>query len=231
MNASTGPSAQQLLDRTQRLAQLDELDVDGYADQLRSELRAVPATTLAELEARDDQLRAVLASFDNFASKAMRIRLEHLAVDWPALTAQFRTLLSTTVVNYVGDVGRLHQRVAGSVARQEPYRANAVADVVVDAAVRVLELRGALGEAVLSLAATLARSTLELVEQRARERALDDDTRRKWTALRADLHALIDRPIRLAEQRFADRQRALLTPDLILDEIPEPSFADLLELY
>src|SRR5688500_4845724 len=128
MMASTGVTAQQLLDRVTRLAQLDELDVDAYAEQLRLELAPWPATTLPELEARDDHLRSLLASFDAFASKAMRIRLEHLAVDWPALTSQFRTLLATTVVGYAGDLEKLRQRVAGSAARQDPYRAGELAD-------------------------------------------------------------------------------------------------------
>jgi hypothetical protein len=161
----------------------------------------------------------------------MRIRLEHLAVDWPALTSQFRTLLATTVVSYAGDLEKLRQRVAGSAARQDPYRAGELADAVVDAAARVLALRGALGDVVLGLAVELAHAVRPLVDARARERALDDDVRLKWTALRRDLDLLIDRPLRLAEHRFADRQKALLTPDLQLDEIPEPGFDDLLELH
>lgn len=231
MMSSTGPSAQQLLDRVQRLAQLDELDVETYADQLRVELSALPASTLAEIEARDDRLRALLASLDGFAQKAMRIRLEHLAVDWPALVPTFRTLLSTTVCSYAGDLGKLHQRVAGSAARQDPYGARGLADAVLDAADRVLAQRGALGDAILTLAVELARDLRPLVDERARQRSLDDDTRLRWTALRRDLDLLADRPLRLAEQRFADRLKALLTPDLVLDEIPEPSFGELLELH
>ncbi len=231
MIASTGASAQQLLDRTQRLAQLDELDVDAYADQLRLEVAAMPATTLAELEARDDHLRATLASFDAFASKAMRIRLEHLAVDWPALTSQFRTLLSTTVTSYADDVERLRGRVATSAARQDPRRADELADLVVDAAHRALGVRGALGDAVLGLAVELARAALPLANERARTRALEDDTRLAWTALRRDLELMIEQPLRLAQHRFADRQKALRTPDLQLDEIPEPSRGELLELH
>lgn len=231
MIASTGASAQQLLDRAQRLSQLDELDVDAYADQLRAELAALPATTLAEIEARDDRMRAILGSFDAFASKAMRVRLEHLAVDWPALTAQFRTLLATTVTSYVDQLERLRGRVAGSAARQDPHRADELADVVVDAASLVLAQRGALGDAVLATAASLASATWAHADGRARERALDDDTRLKWTALRKDLELLNERPLRLAEHRFADRQKALLTPDLRLDEIPEPLLSDLIEPY
>lgn len=231
MMASTGASAQQLLDRVQRLAQLDELDVDAYADQLRGELAALPGETLADLEARDGRVRALLASLDGFTQRAMRIRLEHLAVDWPALTSQFRTLLATTVTSYVGELDKLRMRVAGSAARQDPYRADALADAVVDAAERVLAVRGALGDAVLGLAVELARAALPHVDARARTRALDDDTRLKWTALRRDLELTIEQPLRIAAQPFAARQQALLTPDLVLDEIPEPTRGELLELY
>lgn len=231
MMAATGASSQQQLDRVQRLSQLDELDVDAWAAQLRAELAMLPAETLPELEARDDRLRAVLASLDGFAQKAMRIRLEYLAVDWPALTPQFRTLLSTTVTSYAGDLGKLHMRVASSAARQDPSRANALADVVLDAADRVLALRGALGDAVLGLAAELATASMAHVDARARTRSLDDDTRRAWTAARRDLELVIERPLRVAEQRFADRHKALCTPDLPLDEIPEPTVGELLELY
>ena len=231
MMARADASAQQLLDRTQRLSQLDELDVDVYADQLRAELVAMPAATLAELEARDDHLRATLASFDGFASKAMRIRLEYLAVDWPGLTAQFRTLLFTTVTSYVGDLDRLRMRVASAAARQDPGRAEALADVVVDAAAGALALRGALGDAVLNLAVELANASLPLIDDRARDRGLPDDVRLQWTALRRDFEQLGERPLRLAEHRFADRQRALLTPDLRLDELPEPLLSDLIEPY
>ena len=231
MQASTGASAQQLLDRTQRLAQLDELDVEAYGDQLRAELALLPAETLADLEAKDDRLRAILASFDAFAGKVMRILLEHLAVDFPPLTAQFRTLLATTVTSYANDLGRLRVRVAASAARQDPYVAERLASAVVDAADRAIELRGALGDVVLSIAVEHARASLPLVDARCRDRTLDDETRLRWTALRRDLELLIDRPLRLAEQRFADRQKALNTPDLVLDEIPEPSIVELLELY
>jgi hypothetical protein len=231
MIASTAASAQQLLDRVQRLAQLDELDVDAYAELLRAELASAPADTLADLEARDDRLRALLASLDTFASKAMRILLEHLAVDWPALTGQFRTLLATTVTSYAGDLEKLRQRVAGSAARQDPYRAGDLADAVVAAAERVLDLRGALGDAILGLAVEQARAALPHVDARARTRSLADDTRLAWTALRRDLELVIERPLRVAEQRYADRQQALRTPDLVLDEIPEPSFGELLELH
>lgn len=229
--ASTGASAQQLLDRVQRLAQLDELDVDAYADQLRGELAALPGESLADLEAQDERLRAILASLEGFTRRAMRIRLEYLAVDWPALTSQFRTLLATTVTSYVGALDKLRMRVAGSAARQDPYRAEALADVVVDAAERVLALRGALGDAVLGLAVELARAALPHVDARARTRSLDDDTRLAWTALRRDLELSIEQPLRIVGARFADRQKALRTPDLVLDEIPEPERADLLELY
>ncbi|HVV86542.1 MAG TPA: hypothetical protein VHE35_25970 [Kofleriaceae bacterium] len=231
MMASTGATAQQLLDRVQRLAQLDELDLDGYADQLRAELDELPATTLAELEARDDRLRALLSSFDAFASKAMRIRLEHLAVDWPALTPPFRTLLSTTVSSYVNGLDRLRERVAGSVARHDPHGALAVAAVVVEAAERSLAVRGALGDLVLGIAGELARASWTLADARARDRSLDDSTRLKWTALRKDLEKLMEHPLRLAEHRFAERQKELLAGDLVLDEIPEPSFAELIEPY
>lgn len=231
MMASTGASAQQLLDRTQRLSQLDDLDVELYADQLRAELVAMPATTLAELEARDDRLRATLASFDGFASKAMRIRLEYLAVDWPALTAQFRTLLATTVTSYIDQLDRLRLRVASSAARQDPARADDLAEVVVDAAARVLAVRGALGDVVLAIAVELANASLPSINDRCRDRGLPDDVRLQWTALRSDFEQLGDRPLRLAERRFADRQRALLTPDLTLDEIPEPLLSDLIEPY
>lgn len=231
MQPSTGASAQQLLDRTQRLSHLDDFDIDAYADQLRSELAHLPASTLPELEARDDRLRAILGSFDAFAQKAMRIRLEHLAVDYPALTSQVRTLFATTVTSYVDSLERLRARVAGAVARQDPYRADATAYAVVNAAEQALALRGALGDAVLSIAVEQARAALPLVEERCRQRALDDDTRLKWTALRRDLELTIDDPLRIALQRFADRQKALLTPDLVLDEIPEPSRGELLELY
>ena len=90
---------------------------------------------------------------------------------------------------------------------------------------------GALGDAVLGLAVELANGALPMIHERCRDRGLPDDVRRQWTALRSDFEQLGDHPLRLAERRFADRQRALLTPDLMLDEIPEPLLSDLIEPY
>lgn len=231
MPPATSATAQELLDRVVRKDQLDAFDVDGWLEVLRAEVAELPAATVAELGARDDRLRAVLPWFDALAGRAMRIACEHLAVEYPALTAQFRTLLATTVVSYASDLERLRDRVAGSVARHDPGQATATADAVVEAADRALALRGALGDGVLRLAVELGAAVLPAVDAACRDHRLPEDVRRQWTLVRRDLELTAAEPLRLARARFADRLQALDTPALVLDEIHEPTREELIELY
>src|SRR5262245_42330585 len=96
-----GEAARRLLDEVQGLAQLDALDAEGFAARLDE---TGEAATLAELEARPDELAAVLPAIDAFAGRAMRLRLGPALASDTTLAPQFRTYLASMVTAYDGDL-------------------------------------------------------------------------------------------------------------------------------
>jgi len=213
---ASSTSTQRLLDELQSLARLEVFDPGVYLARLDEELGT--AATIAELEATDAALREALASIDALAQRAMRIRLDHALAADSSIPVPTRKVFAGTVVAYADDLERLRTRARDISVRAAPASADAVAAVVVDAARATLELRAELGHGVLALARARAESALPLSQAAARDRHADDAVRMRWSAIRRDLEAIVDRPTRIAEAALADRLAAL--PPL-LDE-PEP---------
>jgi len=225
-----GVSSQHFLDQVQSLPSIAAVVADprAYADRLAGELPA--AASREELAAREDRLRDALARIDAMIERVMRIRLEHVLADEPAIASPTRKVFASTVVGYESKLELLETR-ARDVARRggasDPARA---ARSVVDAASATLALRTALRGGVLALVAHLALASVALADRDARDRRLDDPTRRAWSALRRELEAVAAQPERMVGAPLASR---LATWPEHLDE-PEPSseptFADLIEL-
>ncbi len=229
MTVSTGRSSSQLLDAVQSLGQLDAFHADAYVGRLGDELAGRPVT-LAALEACDDSLRTALAAIDGFATRSMRIRLDHLLAGDHAVAPPFRKVLASTVVGYGSDLELMRERVESAAARVDPYRAADLAAAVVATARRVLEVRAELRDGVLELTAVLAAAHVATARHAARDRASDDGIRLRWTAARRDLELIVERPERIAEARFADRVRTLVVPDEPPGEAPELTRGELIEL-
>ncbi len=230
MMSASGKSTQHLLDEVQGLAPLDGFAVDHFLGQLADELAADDAATLAGLEARDGRLRAALAAIDAFASKSMRIRLDHVLAADTSVAGRFRTYLATTIIDYDGDLGLLRQRVAAAAARVDPRGAADLAATVADAAGQVLAVRAELRRGVLALARDLAAASVVAAQHAARDHGRDDAERLRWSAARRDLERVVERPEHLAEHDWAARLRALPRVDETPEEAPALTRGELLEL-
>jgi hypothetical protein len=203
-------TAQELLDEVVRLAQLEAFAAETYTTRLAEELGPADGATVDGLEARDARLRAALDAIDGFASKSMRIRLDHLDA---AIPSTFRTYLASMVTSYEHDRDTLRERVAAVVARTDPDRAAALAESVTEAAGKVLAARSQLRDGVLALRRDLAARSFPAAHRAARDPTASDEERRRWTAI-------------------ADRLKTLAgieeTPE---DEVPaQPSREELIEL-
>jgi hypothetical protein len=220
-------SAQQILDQAYGRAQLEALAADpaAYAAALAGELPE--AATLAELEASDAVLAGALDAIDVAVVRAMRVWLDHADV---ALAPVTRNVFATTIVAYAADLGTLGQRAYDAAARGRAADPASVADAVVLAGRRALALREGLRAGVLALIATRAEAAIADADRHARDRKLDDATRRRWSALRRDREQLAAQPHLVAVAPFAARLAAW--PDQ-LDEPAaeaEPTFAQMIEL-
>ncbi|MEZ4360290.1 MAG: hypothetical protein R3B48_08925 [Kofleriaceae bacterium] len=225
------PSSVQMLDEVYSYARLESFDEGGYAERLTREVEGLIASqaTLAELSAVDEHLRAALAALQAFAGRAMRLRLDHV-VDDRALPAATRKVFASTVLGYASDLGVLRERVREIVLRTSPMMAADVADAVVGAAVLTLELLARSSAVVFTLARGVAEAVLPHARAAARDRALDDATRQRWSAARRELEALLEQPERLAAAPLAERLAA--RPAELDEPEPEPerTRAELLEL-
>ena len=138
-----------------------------------------------------------------------------------ALPPPTRSVFSTTIVAYVDRLDVLAQRVQGVSPGAEHE--------VLAAARRALSIREAFREVELELVRARASSAIADADRSARDRNLDERTRRRFSALRRDREMLAARPELIAtplEGRLAK------LPDQ-LDE-PEPeiekTFADMFEM-
>lgn len=221
-------SARRLLDQVSSLAQLDAFDPPRYAAQLAAEVPA--AATLADLEARDALLADALGQLDAMIARAMRLRLDHALAADTSLGPPTRKVFATTIVGYAGDLGLLAQRARDLAARGGASDPDAVADAVTSSARAVLDLRAATRAGVLSLIRELAATSIPDADRRARDRSLDDPSRRRWSAARRELEALAADPSRITTAPLSAR---LATYPEQLDEpapAPEATLADLIEL-
>ncbi|MBA3460561.1 MAG: hypothetical protein H0T46_11400 [Deltaproteobacteria bacterium] len=223
-------SAQHILDQVQSVQRLDALasDPGSYAEQLAAELG--PAATLPELEARDAQLAAALGKIDAMIARAMRIRLEHSLSSETSIGPPTRMVFAQTVVSYDGKLDVLASRARDIAARGGARDADEVAELVTEAARRVLALRDGLRGAVLDLIVRLATAAVPDADRTARDRKLDDATRKRWSAARRDLEAISRNPEAVAAAPMTTRLAAW--PEQIDEPDPEkePDLADLLEL-
>jgi hypothetical protein len=229
-------SAQHVLDQAHSLVRIAALEAEPalYAERLAHEIPA--AASLAELEARDAVLAGALGRIDAMISRAMRIRLDHaLAADASAgadasIGAPTRSVFASTIVGYADRLPLLAERARDVAARGRAGDPDHVADLVVDAARGVLALRDAVRAGVLALIQRLAQASAPEADRRARDRTLDDATRRRWSAARRDLEALAADPLHILDAAMPARLAAL--PEQLDEPAPERelTFADLLEL-
>jgi hypothetical protein len=222
-------SAAHMLDQVQSFARLEALEADpgSYAEQLRRELE--DAQALPALEARDGQLGQALAQLDAMIERAARIGLEHALVDDTAIAAPTRKVFATTIIGYADRLELLEMRAREVAARGGAADPDAVAARVGEVARRVLALRDALRAGVLAVIREVAAAAASIADRHARDRALDDPMRRRWSAARRELEALATQPERASTSwstRLAAWPEQLDEPEVVR----EPTFADMLEL-
>jgi len=212
-------SASAFLDAVQSLPRLAQLDPAAYLEALRGELGET-------LEAQDEALRGALAAIDVLCARVMKLRLEH--DNDQAIGAPTRKVFATTITSYAGQVATLIDRARDIAARSTPD-ADAVAARVGAAADAALASRDELRGGVLALAAELALAHIPIADRSARDRSLDDATRREWSSARRELEAVAARPDRIATAPFTNRAQAVAELDEPEPE-PESTFADMIEL-
>lgn len=224
------PSARDALDRVHSLAHLEAFETEPgvVAERLAADTPSV--ATIPELEARDALLADSLGQVDAMITRAMRLRLDHgLAAD-SSIGAPTRNVFSLTIASYVGRLAVLEDRARDIATRGRSPDPERIAQIVVDAARRALDLRDVVRGSVLELVRQLAQTTVLDADQRARDRTRNEPERRRWSAVRRDMEAVALDPERVVASPLSGRIAAL---PVELDEPaaePEPSFKELLEL-
>jgi hypothetical protein len=223
-------SAQRVLDQVYSLAGVVALEGDplAYAGALAAEVP--PAGTLAELEARDAALARALGQLDAMLVRAMKLRLEHALADDHSIGPPTRAVFAHTITSYAGKLPLLEDRARDVAARGGAGDPDAVARAVAGAALKVLQLGEAVQVGVLALIRDLAEAAVPLADGQARDPALDEPARRRWSAARRDLEAVAADPLRVTCAPMAQRMAAL--PEQLDEPAPAPelSFADFIEL-
>ena len=222
--------AQNLLDQVQSLAKIEDLEAAPvtYAAELGNELS--PAATIAELEARDAILSSALGAIDHMTARAMRLLLERVLADDTSIGGPTRAVFSQTVTSYADKLDLLAQRARDLAERGGSRDPDGVADLVTEAARRVLALREAVAAGVLSLIKDLATASVPEADRQARDKRLDDAPRKRWSAVRRDLEVLAQDPIRIQVAPMPARVAAW--PEQIDEPDPEKevTFADMIEM-
>ena len=222
--------AQNLLDQVQSIAKIEALEGAPvtFAAELGNELS--PAATIAELEARDAQLSAALSAIEAMTARAMRLVLERVLANDTSIGGPTRAVFSQTVTSYEGKLDLLGERARDLAARGGSRDPDGVADLVTEAARRVLALRDAVAAGVLVLIKDLATAAIPDADRQARDRRLDDAHRKSWSAVRRDLEVLAQDPIRILAAPMPKRIAAW--PEQIDEPDPEKevTFADMIEM-
>jgi len=223
-------AAQHLLDQIQSLARIEALEADpgAYAAHLASE--AGDAATLGELEARDARLRHALAQLDAMIERTARIRFDHALAGDATIAAPTRKVFATTIVGYTGRLELLEARARDAAARGGAADPDGVAARVGEVARAVLALRAAVRAGVLALIRDLAAAAAPIADRHARDRALDEPMRRRWSAARRDLEAIASQSEGIAAAPMAARLAAWPEQLDEPDPVREPTFADMIEL-
>lgn len=221
-------TARAILDRVQSLAAIDALAADPGA--YAAALERPPASTIADLAARDAALTAALYAIDELASRVMRIALDHALADDASLAAPTRKVFTSTIASYEGALDTLASRARDLAARGGSRDPDATAALVVGAARRALDLRAAVRGPVLALVRELATRSIPDADRHARDRDRTDAERLQWSAARRDLETIADEPARILAAPMPARLAAWPAQ---LDEPapkPEPTLAELIEL-
>ncbi|HSS00971.1 MAG TPA: hypothetical protein VLM79_28135 [Kofleriaceae bacterium] len=223
-------SAQRILDQVYSLAGLVALEGDKFAYSAAVAAEVPAATTLPELEARDAALARALGQLDAMLVRAMKLRLEHALADDQSIGPPTRAVFAHTITSYAGKLSLLEDRARDASARGGAGDPGAVAKAVVAAAYKVLALGEAMQIGVLAVIRELAEAAVPLADRQARDPALDEPARRRWSAARRDLEAVAADPLRVTDAPMAQRMAEL--PEQLDDPAPEPerSFADFIEL-
>jgi hypothetical protein len=211
------------LGRLHTRAALEAFRVDDYA------LDVPVASTPAQLEARDAVFAAALAEIDDAMTRVMRIELDHALADDTSIAAPTRKVFAGTINAYANNVELLASRARDVAARGRAADVEAVVSAVTGAATRTLSLRDALRARVFEAAMTTARDGVGEADARARDRQLDDATRKTWSAWRRELEAIAADPTRVTAPIGA---RLASWPEQIDEPDPEAevTFADMIEL-
>jgi hypothetical protein len=219
-----------VLDQVQSLPRIAALEADSraYAERLAQEL--ANAESRSELAARDDRLRDALARIDGMTERVMRIRLDHVLADDTTIGIPTRKVFASTIVNYESKLDVLEARASDVARRGGALDPSRVAGSVVEAASAALALRTAIRTDVLALISKLATASVPFADRNARDRQLDDVTRRAWSALRRELEAVAAQPERVAEAALV--ARLATWPEQVDEPDPanEATFADMIEL-
>jgi hypothetical protein len=223
-------AAQHMLDQIQSLARIEALEAEpgAYATQLASELGE--AATLGELDARDARLRHALAQLDAMIERTVRIRLDHALAADTAIAGPTRKVFAATIVGYAGRLELLEARARDVAARGGATDPDGIAARVAEVARGALALRDAVRAGVLAVIRDLAAATAPIADRHARDRALDEALRKRWSAARRDLEAIASQPDRIAAAPLPARLAAW--PEQLDEPDParEPTFADMIEL-
>jgi hypothetical protein len=200
-----------------------------YAESIAEDIPQA-FTSLADLEARDATFAAALRAIDDFAARVMRIRLDDVLATDSSIGAPTRRVFAQTIVSYANAQLLLRERARDVAARGGARDADVVADQVVEAAQATLALRAAIADGVLALIHDLSAAAVPEADRRARDRTLDDVQRKRWSAARRDLEALVQDPAAVLSAPMAARLAAL--PEQIDEPEPQPdvTFADMIEL-
>jgi hypothetical protein len=223
-------SAKSLLDRVHSRAAIAELDAAEYERLLAQEVTSSEELSLALLEQRDAGIRRAIADIEELATRAMRIELDHVLADDTSIATPTRKVFAATIASYAHNIALLEDRARDIAARGGAREPAAVASAVVAAANQTFAVRGALISLVLQLAHDLARVAVADADKRAKDRTLDEASRKRWSAVRRELEAIVADPVRIAAAPWATRIAE--HPEQIDEPPPEAevTFADMIEL-
>lgn len=210
-------TSQQVLDAAFSRATLDALDPEVHALALADELPN-------DIEARDAALGRSLHAIDALTQRAMRLLLD--GVGWETPT---RNVFAQTILQYANNLDLLSQRAQDAAARARLADPATMAADTVAAATRALAIRDAVRAPVLTLIAVRSLNSVVDADKRARDQALPEPMRKKWSAIRRELEMVARDPGRVAGSLA---QRLLSHPDQLDEPEPsrEPSLAELIEL-
>lgn len=196
--------ALECLDQVQSLDALNRFEPADFAQALARDIGPPPAAAISDgpalvsqVGARLDALHQALLAIEAFTRRIMGIRLLHGLVSEP-VQPQLRTLLSTTILSYAGDLTLLARRLD----RMVPVSA---IDTILAAAEAVLALRHELQLAAFALAQRLATELLPPLARAAGSPLLAEAQRTRLRQAGWDLHSIAQAPEQLLATPFEVR--------------------------